>query len=132
MTIPEIKEQLDIIEVAQSLGIEIGKGNKACCPFHPDKTPSLQFSIEKQIATCFSSNCTAGTMDVIDLTAKKLSLSTHEAINHLSRSSTGILSNTPKAKKTPVSATNLTALFKRLERGYVASPKGRITWRVEL
>jgi hypothetical protein len=50
MEILEIKQQLEITEVAGQLGIEIGKGEKALCPFHNDKTPSLQFSKEKQIA----------------------------------------------------------------------------------
>ena len=84
MEILEIKQQLEITEVAGQLGIEIGKGEKALCPFHNDKTPSLQFSKEKQIATCFSSNCNAGTMDVIGLTEKKLQKTTHETLKYLS------------------------------------------------
>jgi len=84
MEIQQIKQQLEIIQVATSLGIQVGKGDKALCPFHNDKTPSLQFSKEKQIATCFSSNCNAGTMDVIGLTEKKLQKSTHETLKYLS------------------------------------------------
>jgi DNA primase len=83
MEIRELKARLDIIEVAAKLGITLDRHNKTCCPFHDDKTPSLQFSREKQIATCFSSNCTAGTMDVISLTEKYLKRSTHEAIQWL-------------------------------------------------
>ena len=84
MEIHELKNKLEITQVAQELGIEINKDGKACCPFHDDKTPSLQFSKEKQIATCFSSRCDAGTMDVIKLTEKKLNSSTHEALKYLS------------------------------------------------
>jgi DNA primase len=51
--------------------------------FHDDKTPSLQFSKEKNICTCFSSKCDAGSMDIIGLTEKKLMLNTHEAIMQL-------------------------------------------------
>ena len=81
MEIQELKARLNITEVAAQLGIPIDpKTKRALCPFHNDKTPSLQFSQEKQIATCFSSNCTAGTMDVIGLTEKKLKLSTHQAL----------------------------------------------------
>lgn len=84
MKIEEIKNRLDITQVAENLGIRIDpKTQRACCPFHNDKTPSLQFSKEKQIATCFSSNCQAGTMDVISLTEKKLRVSTHEALKYL-------------------------------------------------
>lgn len=86
MDIRQIKERLDILQVAAQLGIQIDKrSQKAHCPFHDDKTPSLQFSQERQIATCFSSNCNAGTMDVISLTEKKLNLSTHEALKYLSQ-----------------------------------------------
>lgn len=85
MEIAEIKSRLAITQVARHLGIEVNpRTMKALCPFHDDKTPSLQFSKEKQICTCFSSNCDAGTMDVISLTQKKLNLSTHETLKYLS------------------------------------------------
>lgn len=85
MEIQQIKNSLEITAVAEQLGIKIDQRSKrALCPFHPDKTPSLQFSKEKQIATCFSSNCNAGTMDVIKLTEKKLQKSTHETLKYLS------------------------------------------------
>ncbi len=70
MEISELKSRLDIIEVAKHLGIHVNKDGKAICPFHADKNPSLQFSKEKQIATCFSGKCNAGTMDVVELVKK--------------------------------------------------------------
>jgi DNA primase len=40
MDIRQIKERLDILEVAAHLDIPIDKrSKKACCPFHDDKTP---------------------------------------------------------------------------------------------
>jgi len=64
MQIHELKQKADILAIAAQLGIDIHPRTlRAICPFHDDKTPSLQFSKEKQIATCFSSNCEAGTMD---------------------------------------------------------------------
>ena len=84
MEIAEIKRNLTIIEVARHFGIQIGKNQRAKCPFHPDKTPSLQFSREKNICTCFSSNCTAGTMDIIGLTEKYKNINKHEALKYLS------------------------------------------------
>ncbi len=85
MEIQQIKNSLEITAVAEQLGIKIdGRSKRALCPFHNDKTPSLQFSKEKQICTCFSSNCNAGTMDVIGLTEKKLQKSTHETLKYLS------------------------------------------------
>jgi DNA primase len=83
MDIKELKERLTILDIADRLGIQVNKQGKAHCPFHDDKTPSLQFSKEKNIATCFSSRCNAGTMDIIGLTEKKLKLNTHEAIMKL-------------------------------------------------
>lgn len=83
MEITELKTRLSILEVAQHLGITVDKQGKALCPFHEDKKPSLQFSKEKNICTCFSGNCTAGTMDIIGLTEKYLKLTTHEAIMKL-------------------------------------------------
>ncbi len=83
MEISALKQQLSILEVADRLDIQVDKQGKALCPFHDDKTPSLQFSKEKNICTCFSSKCNAGTMDIIGLTEKKLNLNTHEAIMQL-------------------------------------------------
>jgi DNA primase len=83
MEIQDLKTRLSILEVADRLDIRVDKQGKALCPFHDDKTPSLQFSKEKNICTCFSSKCDAGTMDIIGLTEKKLKLNTHEAIMKL-------------------------------------------------
>ena len=89
MEISELKKQVNIIEVAGKLGIALNKFNKALCPFHADKNPSLQFSKEKQIATCFSGKCSLGTVDVIGLVEKKLNVNTHEALKYLSGSANG-------------------------------------------
>ena len=83
MEIQDIKSRLSITEVAHHLGIQINKQGRAKCPFHDDKTPSLQFSKEKGICTCFSTRCNAGTMDVIGLTEKYKNVSTHEALKYL-------------------------------------------------
>lgn len=100
MEISELKSRLDIVKVAARLGISIGRNNRAICPFHDDKNPSLQFSKDKQICTCFSGNCNAGTMDVIELTERKLKLSTHEALKYL-KDLTGVtepVRNIPKTQ----------------------------------
>jgi DNA primase len=83
MEIQELKTRLSIVDVAGMLQIHINKQGRALCPFHADHSPSLQFSKEKNICTCFSSSCSAGTMDIIGLTEKKLGLSTHEALLQL-------------------------------------------------
>lgn len=83
MEIQDLKQHFTILDVADRLGIQVNKQGKAHCPFHDDKTPSLQFSKEKNIATCFSSRCSAGTMDIIGLTEKYMKVNTHEAIMQL-------------------------------------------------
>ena len=103
MSITAIKTENDILEVASKLGIEIDpKSKKAICPFHNDKNPSLQFSQQKQIATCFSGNCSAGTMDVISLVERKLNITNIEAIKYLN----------PLSK-----ATTSYSLLQKLEQG---------------
>ena len=83
MTLTDLKNNIDIIDIAQELGLQPDKNGKCLCPFHKDKKPSLQFSRQKQIATCFSGNCSAGTMDVIDLVKKFYSWELPEAVKWL-------------------------------------------------
>jgi len=85
MQIQDLKNRLNIIDIAHHLGIHLDRNHRARCPFHDDKTPSLQFSKEKNIATCFSGNCSLGTVDGITLTEKLKKLSTHDAILWLSQ-----------------------------------------------
>lgn len=124
MEIAEIKQELDIIEVAAQLGIAVGKDGKALCPFHQDTSPSLQFSREKQICTCFSSKCDVGTMDVISLTEKSLQLTTHEALMHLTK-----LAGNPAAKakngSKGTSKPNYPADFERMQSSFVSSSIAR-------
>lgn len=82
MEISEIKSQLSISNVLHYYGLKPDKNAKMCCPFHEDKTPSMQIYYKTQTAYCFSSNCkTHGkSMDVIDFIMYKENLSKHEAI----------------------------------------------------
>lgn len=82
MEISLIKSQLTIANVLHYYGLKADKTNKMCCPFHEDKTPSLQIYYKTQTAYCFSSNCkTHGkSMDVIDFIMYKENCTKHEAI----------------------------------------------------
>ncbi len=82
MEITEIKEKLTIAQVLHYYGLKTDKTNRICCPFHEDKTPSLQVYYKTQTAYCFSSNCkTHGkSMDVIDFIMLKENTTKHEAI----------------------------------------------------
>jgi DNA primase len=82
MEIQEIKTQLSLSTILHYYGLKPDKNAKMCCPFHEDKTPSMQVYYKTQTAYCFSSNCkTHGkSMDVIDFIMYKENLSKHEAI----------------------------------------------------
>ena len=83
MEIPEIKSRLSLSKVVNHYGLKPDKKARLCCPFHADKTPSLQLYYRTQTAYCFSSNCPTGgrSMDVIDFIMYKENCTKHEAIN---------------------------------------------------
>ncbi|EKT3958608.1 toprim domain-containing protein, partial [Flavobacterium psychrophilum] len=83
MEISEIKTQLSISTVLHYYGLKTDKHSKLNCPFHEDKTPSMQVYYKTQTAYCFSSNCkTHGkSIDVIDFILYKENCTKHEAIN---------------------------------------------------
>ncbi len=123
MDIQAIKGNTNIFQVAEELGIQIDKHTKrACCPFHNDKTPSLQFSESKQIATCFSSKCSAGTMDVIELVKRKNNWDLSQTLNFLEDKTGSVKLET---QKTIISEEErillLTQLFEFFERGFIGS-----------
>ncbi len=80
MEIKAIKEQLAIETVLQHYGLKSDRQHRLLCPFHNDKTPSLQIYPKTGTYCCFSSNCTAGTGDVIQFIQLKENCSKHEAI----------------------------------------------------
>jgi len=82
MEITEIKQKLTLSQVLQYYHLKPDKNLRLCCPFHPDKTPSLQVYYKTQTAYCFSTNCpTHGkSIDVIDFIMYKEKCTKHEAI----------------------------------------------------
>jgi DNA primase len=66
MEIAEIKAHLTIAQVLAHYNLSADKNNMLSCPFHNDKTPSLQIYPQTNTFCCFSSNCKAGTGDVIE------------------------------------------------------------------
>lgn len=82
MTIEEIKQKLTIANVLHYYGLKTDKQSRLNCPFHEDKTPSMQVYYKTQTAYCFSSNCkTHGkSMDVIDFILHKENCTKGEAI----------------------------------------------------
>lgn len=82
MEITEIKQQLTIAQVLAHYGLKADKNNRLCCPFHKDKTPSMQVYPETNTVHCFSSNCKlhGKALDVIDFILHQEGISKHEAI----------------------------------------------------
>lgn len=82
MEIQEIKSKLTLSEVIKHYGLKADKQNRLKCPFHDDKTPSLQLYYKTQTAFCFSTNCTTHgkAIDVIDFILYYEKCTKHEAI----------------------------------------------------
>lgn len=82
MEITEIKQQLSLANVLNYYHLKPDKNLRLHCPFHDDKTPSLQVYYKTHTAYCFSSNCkTHGkSLDVIDFILYKENCTKHEAI----------------------------------------------------
>lgn len=113
MEITEIKGQLTLKEVLDHYGLKPDKQNRLNCPFHPDKTPSMQVYYKTQTAYCFSSNCpTHGkSLDVIDFVMHKEGFTKHDAIKKCENLLTGSIS--PAQKLTRVALlTNMFTYFK--------------------
>lgn len=82
MEIQQIKEQLTLAEIIKHYGLKADKQARLKCPFHNDRTPSLQLYYKTQTAYCFSTNCqTHGkAIDVIDFIMYYEKCTKHEAI----------------------------------------------------
>lgn len=82
MEIQEIKQRLTMAMVLSHYNLKPDKHLRLCCPFHEDKTPSMQVYYKTHTAYCFSSNCpTHGkSLDVIDFIMHNEKCTKHEAI----------------------------------------------------
>lgn len=82
MEIQEIKNKLTLATVLHYYGLKPDKQLRLKCPFHDDKTPSMQVYYKTHTAYCFSANCkTHGkSLDVIDFIMTKEQITKHEAI----------------------------------------------------
>ncbi len=76
--IETIKAAVSPADAAERYGLKVSRSSMACCPFHDDRHPSLRLYDDHFY--CFA--CAAHG-DVIDLTAKLLSVPVSEAIRHL-------------------------------------------------
>ena len=77
MEIPDIKARLTIQTILQHYGLKAERGNLLCCPFHDDKTPSLQIYPRTNSYHCFGCGKSG---DVIQFIEDYQQLSKHQAI----------------------------------------------------
>jgi DNA primase len=82
MEITEIKAQLTIAQVLAHYSLSMDKNKMLHCPFHADKTPSMQVYAETNTVHCFSSKCKlcGRAIDVIDFIMHHEGITKHEAI----------------------------------------------------
>lgn len=116
MEISEIKSRLTLAQVLHYYHLKPDKNLRLCCPFHDDKTPSLQLYYKTHTAYCFSSNCkTHGkSMDVIDFIMNKENCSKHEALKRATEMITG---DAPKSKAPADRQTTLNKIFTYFKNG---------------
>lgn len=99
----EIKNKLDIIEVAEFYGLQLDKHSKCCCPFHTEKTASFSVSKQKQMFYCFG--CGVGG-DLIRLTEKLFNLSPIQTAERLNSDfNLGLNLKPHKPTRTEITAT---------------------------
>ena len=84
-----LKARVTVPQAAAHYGVKVDRSCMCCCPFHPDKTPSMK--INETYSYCFGCHTTG---DVIDFTARLFDLSPLEAARKLA-SDFGIDPNTP-------------------------------------
>lgn len=82
MEIPEIKARLTLPMVLHHYGLKADKHNRLNCPFHDDKTPSMQLYYKTQTAYCFSANCPTNghSLDVIEMVTRLEKTDKHQGI----------------------------------------------------
>ena len=82
MEIAQIKTSLDIFAVLNHYHLLPTKNNMLHCPFHADKTPSMQIYPQSNTLYCFSSNCSlqGKSIDQIGLIMHQEQCSKHEAL----------------------------------------------------
>jgi DNA primase len=80
LEIKEIKSRLSILEVLANYGLKPDKNDHLKCPFHPDKTPSLQVYPKTNTYCCISSNCQAGTGGAIQFIELYVKCSKYEVL----------------------------------------------------
>ncbi|MDR1674015.1 MAG: hypothetical protein LBR54_01000 [Oscillospiraceae bacterium] len=91
----DVKERLNLREVAEYYGLEVNRGGFVSCPFHDERTPSMKLYDDHFY--CYGCGCHG---DVTDLTAKIFNLSPIDAARKLA-SDFGIISDERTSGRKP-------------------------------
>ena len=121
MTIPEIKQQLSIHQVLDHYGLQPNKNKMVNCPFHNDKTPSMQVYAATNTVHCFSGNCehTGKAIDQIDFILHMEKCTKHEAIQKAKKLiGVAIINQVNQKHETKA---NLNEVFTKLREGLTRS-----------
>ncbi|MDO8692284.1 MAG: DNA primase [Dehalococcoidia bacterium] len=101
--IEEIKGKLDIVDLVSQYGVSLKKAGrtfKACCPFHPEKTPSFIVNPDRQTWHCFGACATGG--DIFAFVMKWEKVEFGQALIVLADKTAVVLpARTPEAQQDP-------------------------------
>lgn len=124
MDIHTIKQQLTISQVLSHYNLQADKNKRLNCPFHDDKTPSLQVYPKTNTCFCFSSNCQTNgkRIDVIDFIELKEQLSKHQAIQKAKTLIDPNYNDKPTLTTTKtITPNNTSNILQQLEKTFLAS-----------
>ncbi|MEN9655654.1 MAG: hypothetical protein RL311_562 [Bacteroidota bacterium] len=126
MEIQEIKQKLSITQVLAYYGIKLQRGKQIHCPFHEDKTPSMQVYEDKGLVYCHSSNCKNGGkhLDQIEIIQQKEGCTKHEAIKKAISLITNQTIATP-IKSILMEEVNYQEIFTKSQQCYIRNDKAQ-------
>jgi DNA primase len=130
MEISTIKQQLSIIEVLKHYQLSPDTNSRIHCPFHKDKTPSMQIYPKTNTAYCFSGNCSTHgkSLDVIDFVKLKdfAALSAVEAKHEALKKCKAMIQDNISMKAIKSSKVEvLQNLFAYFKNGLTCSPSAK-------
>ena len=123
MEITDIKSKLTLAQVLHYYHLKPDKNLRLCCPFHDDKTPSMQVYYKTHTAFCFSSNCkTHGkAIDALDFIMLMENITKHEAI----KKAVEMIGGEGKTQAIANRSTTLTKIFTYFKNGVSNSPPAK-------
>ncbi|MFK7900276.1 MAG: CHC2 zinc finger domain-containing protein [Cyclobacteriaceae bacterium] len=126
MEIQEIKSLLRIEEVLERYGLSVNKNKMIHCPFHDDKTPSMQVYPKTDSLYCFSGNCQlhGKSIDQIDFIMHKEGCTKAQAINKAKEMINGH-ETADQRPKTAVKKQSLAFTFHALQKNLAGSKKAQ-------